>query len=91
MGYRENIARDVIWVTMLKGENNSERRDRTISRSTEKKMNAGIWGKPILELGLRVPEQVAMVSSWMESSAKLENSNGRNRVYLFFELGLVRR
>lgn len=44
MGYRENIARDAIWLTMLKGENNSERRDRTISRSTEKKRNAGIWG-----------------------------------------------
>lgn len=84
MGYRENRARAAIWLTMLKGGNNSERRDRTISRSPEKKVNAGILGEPILELGLREPEQVSMVSSWMESSAKVGNINGRNRVFFFF-------
>lgn len=56
-----------------------------------RKLNAGILGEPILELGLREAEQVSMVSSWMESSAKLESINGRNRVCLFFELGLVSR
>lgn len=91
MGYRENRARAAVWLTILKGGNNSEWRDHTISRSTEKKVNAGILREPILELELGEPEQVSMVSSWMESSAKVENINGRNRVCLFFELGLVNR